>query len=188
MRCLKGTPGTLLNLGCPSSFTQADIDNSMIKYQENGSASSADNFFFTVTDPAGNPANGSFQINISASNNGPIASGFNVALTPGSFVNLSSLFTWSDANVADSVVAFAVKDLTSGGGHLWLAVEGSPLLLEPDNHLFDSVSISQLGALPPFWFYQVGPAGAVDQIRGPAKITATIFSDAGGRCSSIQDG
>ena len=47
--------GTLLRAGlATSSFTQADIDNGIISYSENGSAVSSDSFTFTVTDAAGN--------------------------------------------------------------------------------------------------------------------------------------
>ena len=47
--------GTLLKNGSAiSSFTQADIDNGLIAYRENGSNVSSDSFTFTVSDPAGN--------------------------------------------------------------------------------------------------------------------------------------
>jgi hypothetical protein len=58
--------GTLLNNGIvTSSFTQADIDNGAIVYQETGSGATSDAFTFTVTDAAGNStAAQSFQIDI----------------------------------------------------------------------------------------------------------------------------
>jgi hypothetical protein len=47
--------GTLLKSGsATSSFTQADIDNGLISYHENGSVASSDSFVFKVTDAAGN--------------------------------------------------------------------------------------------------------------------------------------
>jgi autotransporter passenger strand-loop-strand repeat protein len=47
--------GTLLKNGLPTSlFTQADIDNGLISYQETASNVSSDSFTFTVTDAAGN--------------------------------------------------------------------------------------------------------------------------------------
>ena len=47
--------GTLLKSGLvTTSFTQADIDNGLITYAENGSNVSSDSFSFTVSDPAGN--------------------------------------------------------------------------------------------------------------------------------------
>ncbi|WP_325372116.1 cadherin-like domain-containing protein, partial [Bradyrhizobium sp.] len=47
--------GTLLKNGsATSTFTQADIDNGLIGYQENGSTATTDSFVFKVTDAAGN--------------------------------------------------------------------------------------------------------------------------------------
>jgi VCBS repeat-containing protein len=57
--------GTLLKSGAPTSwFTQADIDNGLISYQETATTPSLqDSFTFVVSDPAGNStANTSFQI------------------------------------------------------------------------------------------------------------------------------
>jgi hypothetical protein len=103
-------------------------------------------------------------------NNLPIALGYNVTLQAGAIIPLSSLFNWFDADAGDSVTAFAVKDLTIGGGHLIFVPPNdhdghSPLIDEPDGQLFDNIPISQTGSLPPFWLYQVGSAGASDQIE-----------------------
>jgi hypothetical protein len=59
--------GTLLKSGsATSSFTQADIDNGLISYHENGSVASSDSFVFKVTDAAGNlTADQQFQFQIS---------------------------------------------------------------------------------------------------------------------------
>jgi 20S proteasome alpha/beta subunit len=47
--------GTLLKSGsATSSFTQADIDNGLIAYREDGSDVSSDSFRFVVSDPSGN--------------------------------------------------------------------------------------------------------------------------------------
>ncbi len=49
------THGTILvNGSAASSFTQADIDNGIVQYRENGDAAVGDAFTFTVSDPAGN--------------------------------------------------------------------------------------------------------------------------------------
>jgi hypothetical protein len=58
--------GTLLKSGAAtSSFTQADIDNGLISYHEDGSLASSDTFAFKVTDAAGNATGTtSFQVNI----------------------------------------------------------------------------------------------------------------------------
>ena len=49
------THGTILvNGSAATSFTQADIDNGLVQYRENGDAASNDSFMFQVTDPAGN--------------------------------------------------------------------------------------------------------------------------------------
>ena len=44
----------LLNGTAAASFTQADIDNGLVQYRENGDVASGDGFAFQVSDPAGN--------------------------------------------------------------------------------------------------------------------------------------
>src|SRR5947209_3914737 len=63
------TYGALLKSGSnTTSFTQADIDNGLISYSENGSVVSSDSFTFRVTDAAGNSTGTTpFQINITSS-------------------------------------------------------------------------------------------------------------------------
>ena len=58
--------GTLLDNGAPaSSFTQADVDNGLISYQENGSVAASDYFIFHISDPAGDlTANAPFEFDI----------------------------------------------------------------------------------------------------------------------------
>jgi hypothetical protein len=58
--------GTVLKSGFATfSFTQADIDNGLIAYRQNGSNVSSDSFTFQVSDPAGNHAAAqSFQFQI----------------------------------------------------------------------------------------------------------------------------
>jgi autotransporter passenger strand-loop-strand repeat protein len=49
------THGTiLLNGTAATSFTQADIDNGLVQYRENGDVASDDSFTFQIADPAGN--------------------------------------------------------------------------------------------------------------------------------------
>jgi hypothetical protein len=59
--------GTLLKNGsATSTFTQADIDNGLISYRENGSTAMTDSFTFKVTDAAGNATTAQqFQIDMS---------------------------------------------------------------------------------------------------------------------------
>src|SRR5439155_1061554 len=46
--------GTLFDNGvAATSFTQADIDNGLVQYRENGDAATGDGFIFTVFDAAG---------------------------------------------------------------------------------------------------------------------------------------
>jgi 20S proteasome alpha/beta subunit len=58
--------GTLLKSGAAvSSFTQADIDNGLVSYAENGTSVSSDSFSFSVSDPAGNhTATETFAFNV----------------------------------------------------------------------------------------------------------------------------
>ncbi len=49
------THGTLLLNGvAAASFTQADIDNGLVQYRQNGDVASSDGFTFKLSDPAGN--------------------------------------------------------------------------------------------------------------------------------------
>ena len=58
--------GLLLdNEAAVTSFTQADIDNGLISYQETNTSATSDSFSFTVTDAAGNATAGQqFQLTI----------------------------------------------------------------------------------------------------------------------------
>jgi len=60
--------GTLLRNGAAAAFfTQADIDNGLIAYREDGSDAALDSFTFSISDALGNHGpNASFQINIVA--------------------------------------------------------------------------------------------------------------------------
>lgn len=63
---------TTLKLG--DSFTQADIDNSRLTYQHNGSETIQNHFRFTLTDAAGNSLNETtFSISVTPVNDAPIA-------------------------------------------------------------------------------------------------------------------
>jgi Ca2+-binding RTX toxin-like protein len=64
--------GTVLAVG--GSFTQADLNSSVIAYQHNGSETTQDAFKFTLADPTGNTLSEStFEIGIAAVNDAPIA-------------------------------------------------------------------------------------------------------------------
>ena len=60
------TDGTLLDNGTPTTkFIQADLDNGLVSYLETAGQASSDDFFFSVSDPAGNTTpNTLFQIEI----------------------------------------------------------------------------------------------------------------------------
>jgi hypothetical protein len=64
------TVGTLyrngLALTTNSSFSQADINNNLITYTQNGSDTTSDSFAFTVSDPLSFSASGTFGITITA--------------------------------------------------------------------------------------------------------------------------
>jgi hypothetical protein len=50
-----------------SSFTQADVNNGLVEYQENGTVASSDSFTYYIADPAGNrTTNTTFDITINA--------------------------------------------------------------------------------------------------------------------------
>jgi hypothetical protein len=60
--------GTLLkNSVATTQFTQADVNNRLITYQENGTVATSDAISLVVTDPAGNSVTGSFPVAIESS-------------------------------------------------------------------------------------------------------------------------
>ena len=64
---LKGSP-----LSLKDTFTQADIDNGIVEYQHNGSATDSDSFVFIVEDGAGGALSEStFKIGIAPTNDAP---------------------------------------------------------------------------------------------------------------------
>ncbi len=61
------TAGTLEKNGsAASSFTQADINNGLISYVQNGGLKTSDSFSFTITAPIGPSTSGNFAITITA--------------------------------------------------------------------------------------------------------------------------
>jgi hypothetical protein len=106
------THGSLLKSGsAATSFTQADIDNGLISYQQDGSVTSSDSFAFKVIDAAGNATNtASFQINIS-----PLTGSVSindVTITEGNSGTQIATFTVTRSG---GTAAFAVDFATSDG-------------------------------------------------------------------------
>src|ERR1700677_1650158 len=91
--------GVLLKSGSAvSTFTQADIDNGLISYQENGAIISSDEFTFKVADAAGNQTTvQQFQFQIA-----------NVPLLP-----------TSDFNVGDGMSDILWSNTTTGDRAIW---------------------------------------------------------------------
>jgi len=54
----------LLNGSATTTFTQADIDNGLVQYREDGDVATSDGFTFTVSDAAGNHITDPFEIAI----------------------------------------------------------------------------------------------------------------------------
>jgi hypothetical protein len=61
----------LLNGAATNTFTQADIDNNLVEYRQNGDDETSDGFTFTVSDPAGNSITEPFRIAI-VNNSAPV--------------------------------------------------------------------------------------------------------------------
>ena len=93
--------------------------------------------------------------NNNAGNSPPLAVGHSASAVPGTAIPLGQLFTYSDPDTGDSVVEFAVKDRTIGGGYLTHnGVE------QADGQLYDQIPVSQIGQ----WAFVVGPTGSTDVI------------------------
>ena len=97
---------------------------------------------------------------VAAANRDPTASGNNKTAAAGAPISLSSLFTFSDPDSGDSVTGFAVRDATSGGGHLYLNGEQQADDVVYGNTL-TGIPISQINQ----WTFVAGPAGSTDTIR-----------------------
>jgi hypothetical protein len=85
-----------------SSFTQADVNNHLVEYQENGTLASSDSFSYYVSDPAGNrssPATFNISINAAPSSTHPTLT-TNTALSVGQAQ--TALITDSNLFVTDS--------------------------------------------------------------------------------------
>ncbi|MGP0105015.1 cadherin-like domain-containing protein [Rhodoblastus sp.] len=110
----------LKNGSIVSSFTQSDINNGLIEYQENGTTASSDQFSYYVSDPAGNRTSGTtFNIQIQ-----PPPSSTSPTLTADSPLSvgqgLSGLITDANLDVTDSGVnswqiIYTLANAPSGG-------------------------------------------------------------------------
>jgi probable HAF family extracellular repeat protein len=143
--------GTLLKNGLPiSSFTQADIDNGLISYQEDGSVAASDSFVFKVSDPVGNhTANTAFQLQTITGQLTLSAATEAVAL-PGT----TQIATFSDTNTNDAASVFTAVinwgdglsslgtvsgsngSFTVSGGHTYARTGSLPLdvsITDPSN-------------------------------------------------------
>ncbi len=109
---LKG--GSIVN-----KFTQADINNRLVEYQENGSIAPSDSFTYFVSDPAGNRTpNATFNISI---NTPPTTThptlDTNAALSVGQ--GQTALITSSNLHVTDAGLNSwqVIYTVTGGGSH-----------------------------------------------------------------------
>lgn len=109
-----------------SSFTQSDINNGLLEYQENGTLASSDSFTYYVSDPAGNHSpNATFNISINAppSSTHPTID-TNSSLSVGQ--NQTALITNSNLHVTDTglnawQIIYAV---TGGATHGQILADG----------------------------------------------------------------
>jgi hypothetical protein len=98
-----------------STFTQADVDNGLISYQETASGVSSDSFIFTVADPAGNTTSGPFNLQIDStapvlSHNNPLAVG-----AGGTAAVTSSFLQATDSDNTDSQLTYTITRGPSDG-------------------------------------------------------------------------
>jgi probable HAF family extracellular repeat protein len=111
--------GTLLKNGSTTaSFTQADIENGLIAYRENGSRVSSDSFTFYVSDPTGRTTNTAFQFQIFSppptlvtDNPLDLEIGATAAITP-------SVLAASDAHYSNAELTYEVVNGPSFGSLL----------------------------------------------------------------------
>ena len=130
--------GTLFKNGtAASSFTQDDIDNNRITYQEIASNVSIDSFTFDVSDPDGNHIGDTvFIFDITSAAVSVIGTNFSVVVNTSLLA--SSFFTVSNPS-NDSITTYAFWDEGSENGHF--AVNG---VAQPDSEWI-YVDASNLG-------------------------------------------
>jgi hypothetical protein len=114
----------LLNGTAANTFTQADIDDGLVRYHENGDAATSDGFIFTVTDLAGNHITEDYQIVILNTNTPVIEANGNLAASIGSS---TTIFTDSLCTVALGNDPTELKySVVSGPSHGAVVVNGAP--------------------------------------------------------------
>jgi hypothetical protein len=93
--------GTPLSAG--GTFTQADINNSLITYQHSGNETTSDSFTFNLDDPAGaGPENVSFALTVTPVNDAPTA------------INLSNLTVNENVPIGTSIGTLTTTDVDNG--------------------------------------------------------------------------
>ena len=149
-----------------SSFTQADINNRLVEYQENGTIASSDSFTYYVSDPAGNRSSSTtFNITINArpASTHPTLD-TNSALSVGQ--GQTALITNANLHVTDSGLNSwqIIYTVTSGGTRGQILADGINVV-----HSFTQQQVD-LGLIS----YQ-----NTSNLSGPDNVTFTVADAAG---------
>lgn len=137
-------------LGENSTFTQADIDNNILKYRHNGSETLTDVLAFSVKDTAGLSSNSALFVNVTPVNDAPTYTPPNesmaYSLMRGSALNIDMSPYFSDVDVNDNLSFYSVSadDLRALDRD-----QGLPdyLLNDPDYGLPDGLSLDNNSGL-----------------------------------------
>ena len=150
-----------------SSFTQADINNRLVEYQENGTVASSDSFSYFVSDPAGNrsaPATFNITINAPPTATHPVLD-TDTALSVGQ--GQTALITSTNLHVTDSGLNSwqIIYTVTGGAAHGQILADGINVV-----HTFTQQQVD-LGLIS----YQ-----NTGNVSGPDNLTFTVSDNVGG--------
>jgi hypothetical protein len=150
-----------------SAFTQADVNNGLLEYQENGTIASNDNFSYYVSDPAGNRSpNSTFNITINAPSTATHPTlDTNSPLSVGQ--GLAALVTASNLHVTDSGLNpwQIIYTVTGGATHGQILADGVNVV-----HSFTQQQVD-LGLIS---YRNTGNS------TGPDNLTFTVSDSSGG--------
>ncbi|MEX0272106.1 cadherin-like domain-containing protein [Leptolyngbyaceae cyanobacterium UHCC 1019] len=169
-----------LNGTAVTSFTQADINSGLVRYQQNGSEASSDSFSFSLTDQSGIPGDpATFNINVVQVNDAPgLANNLGLTVGEGATAPLNSSNLLITDNDGPGPLTYTLGNEPQRGilrsGNTTLSAGGTFTQLDLDNG--QVFYINNGGEFTSDRFTFTASDGATSGLGAPGLVGLTTFS------------